>query len=43
MDMKPVDAVYPNQNEIIGLQNEGELKGKFKKSYAYFWMQQNLH
>ena len=31
------------KNELIGLQNDDELKVKFKKSYADFWLQKNLH
>ena len=29
MDMKHVNEVHQNQNELIGLQNDGELKGNF--------------
>ena len=31
------------QNELIGLQVDDELKVKFKKFYAHFWLQQKLH
>lgn len=41
MDIEHVEEEY--QNELIALQNDDELKVKFKKSYADFWLQQKLH
>ena len=41
MDINNVEEIY--QNELIALQNDDELKPKFKKSYFDFWMQPRLH
>ena len=41
MDVQDVDDKF--QSELIGLQNDEELKVKFQKSYRDFWLQQQLH
>ena len=41
MDVQDVDDKF--QSELIGLQNDEELKVKFQKSYTDFWLQQQLH
>ena len=41
IDVEEVDSDH--QNDLILLQNDEELKGRFKKSYQDFWLQEKLH